>query len=167
MTAPVNQGRSLDNILRRAMQARATGRWPAWRWHSTPDGAPNAKGWAREFTRIAENGIFSVPIRDVPTPWGTVRHAMISTPAGAIEPTWAERQRIKNELLGRERVAVEVFPAMSQLVDAADCYHLWLLPAGFALPFGLHDQAHQSPSPDAGVEAPAERGVTCLPISEA
>ena len=37
-----------------------------------------------------------------------------------------------------DRVAVEVYPPESQLVDDADLYHLWVLPAGFELPFGLH-----------------------------
>jgi hypothetical protein len=47
-------------------------------------------------------------------------------------------QRIKNELAGPERVAVEVYPPVSQLVDHANMYHLWVFEAGFALPFGLH-----------------------------
>ncbi|WP_444876696.1 DUF7694 domain-containing protein [Brevibacillus daliensis] len=50
---------------------------------------------------------------------------------------WAEKQRIKNELFGTERVAVEVFPAQSELVDEANMYHIWLLPADMKLPFSL------------------------------
>jgi hypothetical protein len=51
--------------------------------------------------------------------------------------SWADMQRIKNELVGPERVAVEVFPPVSELVDQANIAHLWVLPEGFALPFSL------------------------------
>ena len=159
MTAPTNQGRSVESVMARAIQARRTGRWPAWTWHTIKPGQVSTRGWASEFTRAAENGVFCVMVRDVPTAWGVVRHAMISTPGGRMEPTWSERQRIKNELLGRQRVAVEVFPGMSDLIDEAEAYHLWLLPEGFTLPFGLHAAAQNlgqsSPVPDYGAEAPA------------
>lgn len=53
--------------------------------------------------------------------------------------TWATKQRIKSELVGAERVAVEVFPPASELVDQAEAYHLWVLPEGFRLPFGVEE----------------------------
>lgn len=53
--------------------------------------------------------------------------------------TWASKQRIKNELIGAQRMAVEVFPPASELVDQADAYHLWVLPDGFRLPFGVQE----------------------------
>lgn len=53
--------------------------------------------------------------------------------------TWAVKQRIKSELVGDGRVAVEVFPPASELVDQAEAYHLWVLPEGFRLPFGVEE----------------------------
>ena len=138
--ANTNANRSLENIVRRADRARSTGRWPEWRWRPTPGGVPGATGWAREVTRVAENGVFAVLIRDLDTAWGPIQHAMITTAVPPNQPTWAEKQRIKDSLFGRERTAIEVFPPRSQLVDGADAYHLWLLPAGFALPFTLSEQ---------------------------
>lgn len=38
---------------------------------------------------------------------------------------WRHLQRIKNELVGPEHEMVEVFPAESRLVDAANTLHLW------------------------------------------
>lgn len=38
---------------------------------------------------------------------------------------WRHLQRIKNELVGAEVEAVELFPADSRLVDEANQYHLW------------------------------------------
>lgn len=49
---------------------------------------------------------------------------------------WRHFQRIKNELAGEEREAVELFPAESRLVDEANQYHLWVLPEGERIPVG-------------------------------
>lgn len=50
---------------------------------------------------------------------------------------WRDLQRIKNEICGREREAVEIYPAESRLVDAANQFHLWVMPRGQQLPFGF------------------------------
>jgi len=52
---------------------------------------------------------------------------------------WRDLQRIKNELCGPEREAVEVYPAESRLVDTSNQYHLWVLPLGTLSPFGFFD----------------------------
>jgi hypothetical protein len=49
---------------------------------------------------------------------------------------WRHFQRIKNELVGSEREALELFPAESRLVDEANQYHLWVLPEGESIPVG-------------------------------
>jgi len=51
---------------------------------------------------------------------------------------WRHFQRIKNEICGPEREACELFPAESRLVDGANQFHLWVLPAGMQFPFGYH-----------------------------
>lgn len=40
--------------------------------------------------------------------------------------SWRDLQRIKNELVGPECEAVELFPAESRLLDSANQYHLWV-----------------------------------------
>lgn len=53
---------------------------------------------------------------------------------------WRDFQRIKNELIGPEFEAVELYPAESRLVDGANQYHLWgLLDPKFRFPFGFND----------------------------
>jgi hypothetical protein len=52
---------------------------------------------------------------------------------------WRHFQAIKNEVAGPERTAVEVFPPESRLVDTSNEYHLWVLPPGLEMPFGLDD----------------------------
>jgi len=49
---------------------------------------------------------------------------------------WREMQRIKNEIMGEEREAVEIFPAESRLVDTSNQFHLFVLPKGEGLGFG-------------------------------
>jgi hypothetical protein len=50
---------------------------------------------------------------------------------------WRHFQAIKNEVAGPEREAIEIFPAESELMDAANEYHLWVLPANMQSPLGL------------------------------
>ncbi len=51
---------------------------------------------------------------------------------------WRELQEIKNELIGAECEAVEIYPAESRLVDSANQYHLWgFADPSFRLPFGF------------------------------
>jgi len=44
---------------------------------------------------------------------------------------WTELQRTKNEILGHDAVAVQVFPKQADVIDAANMYHLWQLGQGF------------------------------------
>jgi hypothetical protein len=53
---------------------------------------------------------------------------------------WRHLQWIKNELVGEENEGVEIFPAESRLIDAANQFHLWVFEkSGFHLPFGFKD----------------------------
>lgn len=38
---------------------------------------------------------------------------------------WAELQRTKNQILGEEILAIQIYPKTSKLVDQANMYHLW------------------------------------------
>lgn len=109
-----------------------------WVERSSPNHLKAGGGWFRELNEVFvdEKRMYCVMIRPVETEWGTVEHACIrNTPCTDIP--WAEKQRIKNEIFGKERIAVEVFPEESKLVDEANLYHIWVLPEGFKMPFGL------------------------------
>ncbi len=99
----------------------------------------NQRGWLSEVTRVYVDNDkqYSVLIRHVKTDWGEVQHAAIRN-ADNTDILWREKQRIKDEIFGEERTAIEVFPAKNELVDGANMYHLWVLPDGLNLPFGLH-----------------------------
>ena len=44
------------------------------------------------------------------------------------ECDWRIFQRIKNDIAGEEREAVQLFPAMRRVLDTANQYHLWVAP---------------------------------------
>jgi len=108
---------------------------------------------------------FQVTSRLIQTDWGKVEYAVITMMSkdaelsfmGERDIPWAVKQSIKNELFGEDRLAIEVFPTEKALVDVMDCYHLWVLPKGFKLPFGIH------PTQDTQCR-PIARG--CLPMTE-
>lgn len=87
--------------------------------------------------RAWKNNLYVVQCYERHTDWGLVVIAMIRSNDGVSEPRWATKQRIKNELFGPDAVAFEVFPGEEDLVDAANMYHLWVMPTGFVVPFSL------------------------------
>ena len=113
--------------------------------------------WMPDMDRcwMSDDG-YQVTSRIIFTEWGKVEHAAITykgdfkkdedlidaivniTTDGTGDIPWKVKQEIKNELFGEDRQAIEVFPKESNLVDVADTYHLWILPKGFKIPFGIH-----------------------------
>jgi hypothetical protein len=72
----------------------------------------------------------------MPPPYGRIVHLSFKTHDRQARHDWRDMQRIKNELVGEEFDAVEVYPAESKLVDLCNQYHLtvfldWKLPFGF------------------------------------
>ncbi len=62
---------------------------------------------------------------------------------------WRHFQRIKNEIAGSEREAVEIFPAESNLVDTANQYHLFVYPQGLHCEFTWTQGRMVSDDPEA------------------
>lgn len=48
--------------------------------------------------------------------------------------TWDELQVMKNQIFGDEAIAIEIFPAESELVNFRNVRHLWLVPPDCKLP---------------------------------
>ena len=54
---------------------------------------------------------------------------------------WRHFQQIKNELIGPEYEAIELFPAESRLVDTGNEYHLWVwADPTYRFPLGFSDR---------------------------
>ncbi len=67
---------------------------------------------------------------------------------------WRDFQRIKNELLGPDAEAVELYPSEDRLIDTTNTFHLWS-PVGQRFPFGF-DKGRQ-------VESTVESGLPQRP----
>jgi hypothetical protein len=50
---------------------------------------------------------------------------------------WRELWRIKNELIGPNREAMEIYPSVERVVDTANQYHLWVMPEGCYINVGF------------------------------
>lgn len=72
------------------------------------------------------------------------------------EERWRDFQRIKNELVGPECEAVELYPAESRVVDTANQFHLWAFESPeVRVPFGFDSGARRSDvSPVGGKQRP-------------
>ena len=91
---------------------------------------------------VWENDIYTVEINH----HAPFVHLDISRHDGAPCNCWRELQQIKNELVGPNCEAVELFPAESRKVDTSNQYHLWVhpdpeyrFPLGFAHRFVLEN----------------------------
>lgn len=93
------------------------------------------------------NNRYSVQISALVAGGQEMLHLRVRRHDGAMPRSWADLQRIKDELVGAERVAVQVFPAASELVDEANLAHLWVFPEGYRLPFGLHSRRASEVAP--------------------
>lgn len=79
------------------------------------------------------NNIYRVQVRREPP----IVHLTITRLDGQPCKNWRHFQQIKNEIVGPEFEAVELFPAESRLVDMDNEYHLWVNgDAAFRFPFG-------------------------------
>lgn len=96
--------------------------------------------------RLYLNSIYQVEYSVVngPPPFGRIIYLSLKTKDKQPRHDWREMQRIKNDLVGEEVEAVEVYPAESRLVDTSNQYHLFCFPElqfeRGRLPFGYPDR---------------------------
>jgi hypothetical protein len=94
--------------------------------------------------RVYGNDLYSVFVRDFE---GGVSHISFHRRNRAPVHDWRHFQAIKNEVAGPERLAIEVYPPESLLVDSSNEYHLWVLPIGAeeSFPFLIRSQPDYDP----------------------
>jgi hypothetical protein len=56
---------------------------------------------------------------------------------------WKHLQRIKNELVGEEREAMEIFPPQSMIADMSNTHHLFVPPVGVSSVFVYEEKIKQ------------------------
>jgi len=74
-------------------------------------------------SKLYTNDLYEVVLRPADQPGWT--HLAIRRHDGGVVGSWLHKQQIKNQLLGPECEALELYPAQSRLVDAGPVYHLW------------------------------------------
>jgi len=77
----------------------------------------------------------SVVLLESGSPFGNGKYAVISV--SNIDETarhdWRDFQRIKNDLVGKEWEALELYPSESRLRDPSNRFYLWAFPPGTVL----------------------------------
>jgi hypothetical protein len=89
------------------------------------------------------NDTYQVAVRhaEVLKDWPEMLHLSIKRIDKEPIHDWRDLQLIKNELVGPEHEALELYPAESRLVDAANQYHLWVfVQKGQMVPFGFTER---------------------------
>jgi hypothetical protein len=89
------------------------------------------------------NDLYQVIKRETPTGdgWPPMWHLSIRRRDRKAVRDWRHFQEIKNRLIGPDHEGVELYPAESHLLDAANQYHLYVLKEpGVQFPFGYRDR---------------------------
>lgn len=114
---------------------------------ANPDGAP-----------VYVNSRYQVVVYPpVPTPVGRIVHLCFKSHENDAYHDWRDMQRIKNELVGPEYDAVEIYPMESKLADSANQYHLWVL-LDAPVPFGFGERLVGEIAAGFGRQRPWEPG---------
>ena len=80
--------------------------------------------------------LYRAQVVETISPVGMVQHLRVWRHDGRGGIPWDDLQAIKNEMLGEDVMAIELYPPQSAVVDEANIRHLWVVPEG-CIPFGL------------------------------
>lgn len=99
--------------------------------------------------RVLMNNQYTVQLRLVegPPPFHSVMWLSIRRTDRRPLHDWRDLQRIKNDLVGPEVEAVELYPAESRLVDTTNQYQLWAFVNGWKFPYGFRDRLVMTDQP--------------------
>ncbi len=92
---------------------------------------------------VWHNDVYNVTVRrhvpDRVFGTGSLVHLGIATLDGTARHDWRDMQAIKNQLVGPEVEAFELYPAESRLMDPSNYYILWCFPALKRIRVGSND----------------------------
>lgn len=108
---------------------------------------------------VAINSRYQVNLYDAGSgqPFGRVIWLSIKTLDKSARHDWRDLQRIKNEVVGEQYDAVEIYPAEEKLVDTSNQYHLWVF-LEYKMPFGFHERAVGEGNWNGSVQRPFPAG---------
>lgn len=127
------------NARRRVLRRLARGQRGEWVSVGVTDLAntmiPLSQG--ERWVAMWRNNHHAVMVSEMSTEWGMVTHLWVRRHDNKPRVSWRALQRIKNDLVGRDRCGIEIYPAEEDKVDEANMYHLWVMPVGWRPPFTL------------------------------
>lgn len=78
---------------------------------------------------------YSAQVLEIEAPWGPARHLIIRRHDDrSTLISWEVLQQIKNEMLGSDVRAIEIFPIAGEVINEANRRHLWEVPWTVMLP---------------------------------
>jgi hypothetical protein len=112
-----------------------------------------------ELLGVAINSRYQVNVYNAGTgkPFGRVVWLSIKALDKSARHDWRDLQRIKNEVVGPQYDAVEIYPAEEKLVDTSNQYHLWVF-LDYKMPFGFHERAVGDGNWQGSVQRPFPEG---------
>jgi len=118
-----------------------------------------AAGGTRAVDAVMLNAVYQVNIQRMPEAGGWPEMIYLSIKRRDKAPIGVEHfrdfQRIKNELVGPENEAIELYPKESRLVDIANQYHLFVLASpAHRYPFGFGERMVSGVSAGGAVQMP-------------
>lgn len=133
-----SERRAMERAKEKHIRALVSGGYGQWKeiTHETQTKEVISRMTIDPPTRIWVNGLFIVQEYKPVNEWGAVR-IMIRWADARPDHDWGMFQRIKNDLYGPERVALEVYPGEWNKQDVANMYWLWVLPEGFNCPIEI------------------------------
>lgn len=111
--------------------------WSAWVQIPVAQEMINAAPHMKRVASIFANSIFEAHLYNCASPVGGIVQLVVSRRDGSGVASWAELQRVKNDLFGDEWAAIELYPPNISEIDSKSRY-LWVMPAGWESPCGLH-----------------------------
>lgn len=117
--------------------------------------------------QVFKNDIYQVLVRDTPMFGATGVWLSIKRLDRQPIHDWRDLQEIKNQVVGREHEAVELYPAESRCVDTSNQYHLWCLAnPSVRFPLGFPDGAKMEASINGSVQRPFNKPVANPPVPQ-
>jgi hypothetical protein len=103
-----------------------------------PDAQRRAAAYpaCRAIVAFWQNNRISVQHYRVQSAWGEIEHLIVRRNDEEPIHDWHVLYRVVREIFPG-RTAIEVYPPDEELIDQANIYHLWVLPEGFRVPFGI------------------------------
>jgi hypothetical protein len=97
----------------------------------------SSHGNSKHFRGVFINSRYQVSLYEYNSPWGPLIWLAIINKDRSARHDWRDFQRIKNELVGPDFEAMEMYPAETRLVDTNNQFHMFVLPKGKTFPIGF------------------------------